>query len=365
MLAACGAADAGAPAASSDTAVAASEPALPSAAGEASVAAASQAAQDGAVAAVATTSIIADLVANVGGDRVSVTSLLPAGADPHTFAPSPNEARAVADAQILFENGAGLEEWLDELIENAGGERPTVVVSEGVTPIEDFEHEDEHAAEESAAADEHADESATAEAGAATDEHADEEGEEHAEEGGEHADEGVDPHMWFDPNNVIVYVENIRDGLKQVDPDGAATYDANAASYIEQLRELDAEIEQQLAAIPAERRKLVTNHDTFGYFARRYDFEVVGTVFEGVSTEEEPSPQQVAELVERIRAAGVPAIFAESTVNARLAEQIADEAGVQVVTDLYTDALGEPGSEGDTYLKMMRFDVAQFVAALQ
>lgn len=285
-----------------------------------SAAVASSAAASGTIAAVATTSILADLVANVGGDRVEVSALLPPGADPHTFSPSPNEARAVADSQILFENGAGLEEWLGELIENAGGERPTVVVSEGVTAIEGFEHEEEV---------------------------------------------GPDPHMWFDPANVIIYVENIRDGLKEIDPAGAATYDANAASYIEQLRELDTENEQRLAAIPAERRKLLTNHDTFGYFAARYDFEVVGTVFEGVSTEEEPSPRQVAQLVERIREAGVPAIFAENTVNPRLAEQIADEAGVRVVTDLYTDALGEPGSEGDTYLKMMRWDVGQIVEALR
>ncbi len=294
---------------------------------------------DAKVTAVATTSILADLVANVGGDRVAVSALLPAGADPHTFSPSPNEARAVADAQILVENGAGLEEWLSELIDNAGGERTTVVASEGVTPIEGNGHAE-------------AGEPAAASGAAAA-----------RDEG--HTGEGVDPHMWLDPNNVIVYVENIRDGLKQVDPQGAAVYDANATRYIEQLRVLDAENQQLLAAIPAERRKLVTNHDTFGYFARRYGFEIAGTVFEGVSTEEEPTPRQVARLVERIRETGTPAIFAENTGNLRLVEQIAEEAGVSVVTDLYTDALGEPGSAGDTYLKMLRHDVGQIVAALK
>lgn len=342
-LVACGAADTGAATASGSAtggSVAATA-ARVSPAAEASGASQSEpTAPEQAIAVVATTSILADLVANVGGERVAVSALLRPGADPHTFSPSPNQARAVADARILFENGAGLEEWLAELLDNAGGERPTVVASQGVVPIGGFEHADESGAA-----------GASGEAAA----HGDE----------EHTGGGVDPHMWFDPNNTITYVENIRDGLKQIDPDGAATYDANAARYIEQLRELDAENEQQLSAIPVERRKLVTNHDTFGYFAARYDFEVMGTVFEGVSTEEEPSPRQVARLVERIRAAGVPAIFAENTVNPRLAEQIADEAGVRVVTDLYTDALGEAGSEGDTYLKMMRFDVAQIVAALR
>ena len=171
--------------------------------------------------------------------------------------------------------------------------------------------------------------------------------------------------MWFDVRRAIGYVENIRDGLKQIDPDGADAYDANAAAYIEQLRQLDREIEELTRQVPEDRRKLVTNHDTFGYFAERYDFEVVGTVFEGVSTEQEPSAQQIAQLVRRIREAGVPAIFTENTVNPRLAEQVANEAGVRVVTDLYTDALGEPGSAGDTYIKMMRYNAQQIVEALK
>jgi ABC-type Zn uptake system ZnuABC Zn-binding protein ZnuA len=171
--------------------------------------------------------------------------------------------------------------------------------------------------------------------------------------------------MWFDVQNTIKYVENIRDALKQADAAGAATYDANATGYIDQLRQLDAEIEQQVQMIPQDRRKLLTNHDTFGYFAKRYDFDVVGSVFEGVSTEEEPSAQQVSQLVRLIQEQQVPAIFTENTVNSRLADQIADEAGIKVVTNLYTDALGESGSEGDTYIKMMRYNVQQIVSALQ
>jgi ABC-type Zn uptake system ZnuABC Zn-binding protein ZnuA len=246
----------------------------------------------------------------------------------------------VAEAQLLIENGLGLEEWLQEVTQNAGGSRPTVIASEGLTPIAGFaEHDDEQHGDEPAA-------SATA-SGAA---------EEHG---------GADPHMWFDVQNTIAYVERIRDGLKQVDPAGATAYDANAAAYIAQLKQLDAEIVQQTQTIPAARRKLITNHDTFGYFAKRYDFEIVGAVFEGVSTEQEPSAQQIAALVSRIKNDGVPAIFTENTVNPRLAEQIAGEVGVNVVTSLYTDALGEPGSDGDTYIKMMRYDTQQIVGALK
>jgi len=290
---------------------------------------------------VATTSIIGDLAQNVGGERVNVRVILPPGTDPHSYAPTPADVQAISEAQLLLQNGLGLEEWLEELIANAGGTQTTVVVSEGITPLGggDDEHGD----------DEHAAETAT------TDEHSDD----------EHGHEGADPHMWFDVRNTIRYVEHIRDGLKGVDPAGAATYDEQAAAYIKQLEALDAEIIQLTESVPAERRKLITNHDTFGYFAERYDYTIVGNVFSGVSTEQEPSAQQVAELVRLIREQNVAAVFTENTVNPRLAEQIAAEAGVDVVTTLYTDALGEPGSEGDSYIKMMRYDVQQIVEALK
>lgn len=270
-----------------------------------------------AVRAVTTTSIIADLVQNVGGDRVTTRALLPPGTDPHTYSPSPSDVQAITAAQIVFRNGLGLDASLDEVIQNAGGNAVNIAVTNGITPI----------------------------AGA--------------------TEATSDPHMWFDVQNAIRYTETIRDSLKQVDPQGAGTYDTNAAAYIDQLKQLDAEIVQQISTIPPDRRKLVTNHDTFGYFAKRYGFEIIGSVFENVSTEQEPSAQQIAELVRLIRAQNVPAIFTENTVNARLAQQVAAEAGIQVVTNLYTDALGEPGSDGDTYIKMMRYDVQQIVAALK
>jgi ABC-type Zn uptake system ZnuABC Zn-binding protein ZnuA len=278
---------------------------------------------------IATTSILADLVKNVGGDRVQVRTLLASGTDPHTYAPTPSDVQAIAESQIIFENGHGLEEWLGELTENAGGTRPTIAASQGLTPIDRDEAE---------GADEH----------------------QHGT-----AEQHGDPHMWFDVHNTIRYVENIRDGLKQVDPAAAATYDANAAAYIEELRQLDAEIVKLVETVPAARRKLITNHDTFGYFAQRYGFEVVGNVFEGVSTEQEPSAQQIAGLVKLLKEQQVPAVFTENTVNPRLAEQVAGEAGVKVVTTLYTDALGPEGSDGDTYIKLMRYDVEQIVEALK
>lgn len=289
----------------------------------------------GSINVIATTSIIADLVENVGGERVNVRTLLTPGTDPHTYTPTPSDVQAIAESQIVFENGLGLEAWLSETTQNAGGDRPTIAVSDGITPIEGGE--DEHAAESPAAS---------------------------AEEPG-HAEHGADPHMWFDVQNTIRYVENIRDGLKQVDAANGGTYDANAAAYIEQLKQLDAEIVKLVESVPAERRKLITNHDTFGYFAKRYGFEVVGHVFEGVSTEQEPSAQQIAQLVKLIKEQQVAAVFTENTVNPRLAEQVADEAGVNIVTTLYTDALGEPGSTGATYIDMMRYDAQQIVAALK
>lgn len=289
----------------------------------------------GSINVIATTSIIADLVKNVGGNRVNVRTLLTPGTDPHTYTPTPSDVQAIAESQIVFENGLGLEAWLSETTENAGGERPTIAVSDGIAPIEGAEAE-------------HADESPAASV------------EEHG-----HDEHGADPHMWFDVQNTIRYVENIRDGLKRIDAANAATYDANTAVYIEQLKQLDAEIMTLVESVPTERRKLITNHDTFGYFARRYGFEVVGNVFEGVSTEQEPSAQQIAQLVKLIKEQQVPAVFTENTVNPRLAEQVAAEAGVNVVTTLYTDALGEPGSAGATYIDMMRYDAQQIVAALK
>ena len=267
---------------------------------------------------VATHSILGDLVQNVGGNQIELRTLVGPGADAHEFEPSPADGVALAEAVLIFENGLEFETWLDDLYAASGSKATRVVVTEGIEPL--AAAEDDHSA--------------------------------------------LDPHVWHDVTNVMRMVERIRDSLVQADPARADTYTANAVAYLAQLRELDAWIVDQVDTLPVNRRKLVTSHDTFGYFAQRYGFEILGTVL-GVSTEvADPSAGDIAELVEDIKAAGVPAIFAENVSNPKLMEQIANEAGVQLAPALYTDALGEPGSAGDTYLKMIRYNVTTIVTAL-
>ncbi len=182
--------------------------------------------------------------------------------------------------------------------------------------------------------------------------------------GGQHHDQG-DPHFWLDPNNAIQYVENIRDGLSQADPAGAAVYAKNAEAYIAQLKELDAWIVAQLKDIPPERRLMVTNHESFGYFADRYGFRIVGTIVPSVSTEASPSAQQLTRLVDRVKAAKATAIFLETGANPQLAEQLAQETGVKVVTGLYTHSITAPGGQAPSYIAMMKFDAETIAAALK
>jgi len=181
---------------------------------------------------------------------------------------------------------------------------------------------------------------------------------------GEHRETG-DPHFWMDPNNVIQYVINIRDGLSMADPYWAANYKKNADDYIVQLKNLDAEIRKQTEQIPADRRLLVTNHDSLGYFADRYGFRIVGTIIPSVSTDASPSPKQLARLVDHIRATHAPAIFLEIEANTQLARQVARETGVKVVTDLYTHSTSGASGPAPTYIQMMRYDVAQIVNTLK
>jgi len=176
----------------------------------------------------------------------------------------------------------------------------------------------------------------------------------------------IDPHVWQDPINTIHMVQAIRDRLAQADPANARTYPANAEPYTVELRRLDAWIVDQVQTVPQERRGLVTSHNTFGYFARRYGFEAAGTALESSSTEAaDPSGAKLAMLVENIKAAQVPAIFAENVRNPKLLERVAAAAGVQLAPPLYTDSLGKARGDGDTYLKMMRYNVLTIVQALK
>ena len=290
---------------------------------------------------VATYSILGDLVQNVGGEHVELTTLVGPDSDAHTFEPAPSDNAEIAEADVVFQNGLRFETWLGDLYESSGSGARRVVVTEDVETLP--------------VAEEHAEEGAGHEG---EDEHT--EGE-HAEEE-EHGE--FDPHVWHDPTNAVVMVESIRDALAEADPDNAAAYERSAEEYVAELEELDADVRERVGSIPEGNRTLFTSHDTFGYFAERYGFGV-DTALASVSTEtSDPSAGETAELVEEIEASGVPAIFAENVSSSVTMEGIAEEAGVELAPTLYTDALGKPGSEGDSYVEMIRYNAAAMVGAL-
>ncbi len=273
-------------------------------------------------------SFLADIAQNVAGDRLKVDTLLPLGADPHSFEPAPNDAARVAQSSVLIVNGAGMELFLDKLMQNAGGKRLVITASAGLP-------------------------SRTAREG------------ETAPDAATAGTERADPHFWLDPTKVVPYVENIRDGLSQADPAGAGTYAANAGAYIKKLGDLDAAIVALVQQIPADRRLLVTNHEALGYFADHYGFRIVGTVIPSVSTEAAPSARELAHLIDQVKAAHAPAIFLEVGTNPQLAQQVAQETGARVVTDLYTESLTGPNGLAPTYVAMMQHDVQTIVSALK
>ncbi len=365
------------------------------------------------VSVVTTTNIMADWVSNVAGDNVEVFSLVPIGADPHTFQPGAKDVARIADADLVLSVGLGLEgEWLHDLLENAARDEDAIIeMGELVDPIEfAFGHADEvelleaishvvHEVEDGEISPEEGIEELEellAE-GEEEDEHEDEhEGEEElsemvheliekvedgemsaadaieaieelTEEGeDEHADHGhglEDPHFWFDPIRVKIVVNDIAARLSVLDPDGGSTYTANASAYNAKLDELHSWTEQQVEAVAEERRLLVTSHDSFGYFANLYHFEVVGVVL-STTTDVEPSAGDLAELVHEVEENNVPAVFGETTVSERLAKAVATESGAELVR-LYTGSLGPDGSGAATYIEMVRTNVDRIVQALK
>jgi ABC-type Zn uptake system ZnuABC Zn-binding protein ZnuA len=257
---------------------------------------------------------LADVTRNIAGDRLQVESLLPDGSDPHFYQPTPQDAARVARSKLIIVNGAGYEQFLKSLLENTGGETTVVEASAGVSPVE--------------------------EAGS------------------------IDPHMWLDPNNMVLYVENIRDALTRLDPEGEAVYKSNADSYIVELKALDSWIQEQVGQVPAENRMLITNHESLGYFAKRYGFAVTGTVIKSFSSDAAPSARQLAGLIDEVRSSGAPAIFLDAADSDTFARQIADETGVNVVTDLHLESLTD-GPPADTYIDMMKSNVTTIVNALK
>lgn len=294
-------------------------------------------------------SVLGDIVRNVVGDAAKVKTFVGPDSDAHAYEPTPQDAVALEQATAIVTIGLGFESWLDEIYAASGSKSPVIVSSAAIKPIKADPSVGGHAHEEG-----HTEEEA----------HADEEG--HTEEEA-HADEKeeLDPHIWYDVQNVISMVETIRDGLIVAMPDQADTFRTNSTRYINELRQLDAEVVTMVESIPNDRRKLVTNHDTFGYFAQRYGFVVVGTVL-GVSTEgSDPSATEIVELTAAIRDSAVPTIFIENMSNSALIDNVAAEAGVTIAPALYTDALGIADSDGATYLNMMRYNVSTMKTALQ
>jgi ABC-type Zn uptake system ZnuABC Zn-binding protein ZnuA len=263
--------------------------------------------------AVATTSQVADLVSNVGGARVDVDGILPSGGDPHAFEPRPSDAASLTDAPVVFRSGGDLDGWLDELLDNAGADADVVSLIDHVHTIR-------------------------------------------ADTGGE-----IDPHWWQDPRNAILAVAAVRDALTEVDPKGRATYRRNAVAYTRRLRRLDSEIAACMAKVPAGRRQLVTTHDALGYFADRYHVDVVGALIPSLSTQAQPSVEDINALVGQIRDEGVKAIFPETAINEKLEQAVSREADAEVGAPLWTDSLGREGSTGDTYIKAMAHNTEAMV----
>lgn len=338
-------------------------------------------AQDDRLHIIASFTILADVAQNVAGDAADVSTLIPVDADPHAFTPAPSNLAAVTDADVVLISGINLEAGLLEAIEGALGSKTPVVASSCV-PVLPFGEAEEHDPESEGTEATAMPESDACAANAAEldaigavppayetlgrlesitcagDEHDHEAEGEHAHEEG-----SCDPHVWFNPYNVQLWALTIRDALSAADPANAATYAANAAAYVQQLESLKTELDTMLSALPQENRVLVTDHEALGYFASTYGFTVVGLVVPGVSTAAEPSAVQIAQLIDTIRAEGVPAVFAGVTVSPQLAEQVATDAGASFYT-LYTESLSAPDGAAPTYLDFMRYNMQTIVSAL-
>ena len=272
---------------------------------------------------VATFSILGDLAKNVGGNQVDVNTLVGPNGDVHVYSPTPADAEAIRNARLVIVNGLGLEGWLPRLIESSDSNAITVVATQGIVPRKIA-----------------AGEILSRGHGAGT----------------------ADPHAWQSVPNVEIYVGNIRDAMVAADPANATTYKANAAAYLIKLKVLDHEVRETVARIPPERRKVISTHDAFGYFAAAYDVTFVAP--EGVSTETEPSARDIATIIAQIKRERIPAVFLENVSDPRIMRQIASETGAAIGGTLYSDSLTNEKGEAPTYIAMVRHNISTIASAL-
>jgi zinc/manganese transport system substrate-binding protein len=261
---------------------------------------------------VASFSILGDFVRNVGGNSVNVTTLVGPDSDAHVYAPAPSDAKKIADAKLVFVNGFGLEGWLPRLVQSAGGKATVVTATSGITPLE--------------------------------------------------LGSDADPHAWQSIANAKIYVTNIRDALAAADPANAEAFKSNASAYLAQLDALDREVREAVAQIPENRRKVISAHNAFGYFAAAYGIEFIAPV--GVSTESEASARDVARIITQIRSARIPAVFLENITDPRLIGRIAAETGARVGGTLYSDSLTGEKGDSPTYIAMVRHNIKALTSAL-
>ncbi|MEO8390238.1 MAG: metal ABC transporter substrate-binding protein [Polaromonas sp.] len=267
---------------------------------------------------VASFSILGDLVRVVGGDGVAVTSLVGPDEDAHVFEPKPADARSLVHGRLLVTNGLGFEPWAQKLVKSTGYKGQAVVASQGVKA---------------------------------------------RTMPGEKGQKETDPHAWQDPGNVVLYVRNIAAALARLDPAGAATYQGNSEAYVKELQALDTWAQEQLSAIPAAKRKVITSHDAFGYFGKRYQVSFLAP--QGISTEAEPSAKEVAQLIRQIQREKIKAVFFENMSSPKLLAQLAKDAGVTPGPALYVDALSKADGPAGSYLQLMRHNVMQLVAGIR
>ena len=312
---------------------------------------------DGPIRVVATFSILGDMVSRIGGEHVAVTTLVGPDGDTHVYRPTPADARAVSEADVLVVNGLGFEGWLDRLIETADFDGVRVVATAGIEPIAfEDDHGDDHAGghdhEESEAAEDHGD---------GHDDH----GDEHDDHGDEHDDHdhgAFDPHAWQSLRHAVTYVDNVTLALANASPESASAFYRSRALYVAEIEALDAEIRGLLAELPDNARTIVTSHDAFQYFGRDYGLAFVAP--QGLSTESEASAKDVVRLIELIRSQGIRAVFLENIADPRLLKRIADETGATIGGTLYPGALSGPEGPAPTYLDMMRHNARTLAQAL-